>query len=153
MSQITHRGRYYEEFHPGDEFITAKRTVFQSDIIAYAGLTGDWNPMHTDAEFAGQSQYGQIIAHGPLTFAIGLGLITRMGTFDGTGIAYLEAFHKCTLPVFAGDTLQVRMEVIDCKETSKKDRGIVSYVNYVINQKGEVVQEQRWKMLMKKKPQ
>ena len=153
MTEIKQRGKYFEELIPGDEYVTVSRTLFQTDINSYAGLTGDWNPMHTDAEFAGQSQFGQIIAHGPLVFAMANGLIARLGIFDETAIAYLEAFHKCTLPTFVGNTIHLRIKVIDRKESAKKDRGIVSFKIEVVNQKDEVVQYQDWKMLMKRKPE
>jgi acyl dehydratase len=84
-------GLYWEEFEEGKEYITRARTVTEADVVAFAGLSGDFNPLHTDAEFMRASQFGERIAHGMLVSSISTGLSSQMGWFEGTTLALMEA--------------------------------------------------------------
>lgn len=132
--------RYFEEIEVGEEYLSPGRTVTEADIVIFAGLSGDYNVLHTDAEFMKSSIFGERIAHGLLGLAIQSGLLTRAMRPYAT-LAFLGLRWKFKGPIKIGDTIKVRARVISKKETSKPDRGIVTLERQVINQKGEVVQE------------
>ena len=133
--------RYYEELNPGDSWVSPRRTITEADIVMFAAMTGDHNPIHTDEEFAKTTIFGGRILHGPAGFAIATGLESRLGIKEGTAIAFLGMTWDLKGPIKIGDTIKVRMRVSDKKETSKPDRGIVTIQRSVLNQRGEVVQE------------
>jgi len=132
--------RYFEEIQVGEEYLSPGRTVTEADIVIFAGLSGDYNVLHTDAEFMKSSIFGERIAHGLLGLGIQSGLLTR-GMRPYATIAFLGLRWKFKGPIKIGDTIKVRAKVIGKKETSKPDRGIVTLERQVINQRGEVVQE------------
>jgi acyl dehydratase len=134
-------GMKYEEFNVGDEFVSPARTVTETDIVNFAGLSGDFNQLHTDEEFGKKTQFGKRIAHGLLGLAISSGLTQRTGITDGTVMAFLGLEWKFSAPIFIGDTIHVVQKVTAMRETKKPDRGIISFQTTVINQDGIVVQE------------
>lgn len=133
--------RYFEEFEVGEKFISPARTVTETDIVLFAGLSGDYNPLHTDSEFCKDTIFGEKIAHGLLGLSILTGLSTRLGIFDGTAIAFLGINDwKFLKPILVNDTIHFEMEVIEKRETSKSDRGIIFRKFELLNQREEVVQ-------------
>src|SRR6202000_983849 len=91
----------------GDEFTTPGRTIGEYEIAQFAGLSGDYNPIHTDATFAAASPFGQRIAHGLLGLSVLTGLVNRLGIFETCTIALLGIEDwRFISPVFAGDTVQ-----------------------------------------------
>ena len=134
-------GLYYEDFAVGDEFITPSRTVTEADIVLFAGLSGDYNPLHTDEEFAKQTPFGGRIAHGLLGLSIASGLQARLGVLDGTVIAFLGLTWSFKGPVRAGDTIKLRMKTVEKRASSKPGRGVVKFALSVVNHRGDVVQE------------
>src|SRR5579885_3656116 len=118
-------GLYWEEFEEGKEYITRSRTVTEADVVAFAGLSGDYNPLHTDAEFMKSSPFGERIAHGMLVAAMSTGMSSQRGWFEGTTIALLEVNFKFKAPVKFGDTVHLVLQLKEKRETSKPDRGIV----------------------------
>ena len=111
---------HLEDFKAGQETRTPARTVTEADVVAFAGLSGDFNPIHTDAEFAAATPFKQRIAHGALGLSIATGLGARTGMLDGTAIAFLGIEDwKFSKPIFLGDTVQVRMTVTDVRASSK----------------------------------
>ena len=136
----------------GAEFQTASRTITEADIVNFAGISGDYNPLHIDEEFCKQTQFGTRIAHGPLVYSIAAGLLFQLHLYDDTLIAFLGFDSlKFTLPVKIGDTVRVRVEVLEKRETSKPDRGVMKRLLQVLNQRDEVVQEGVQAFLLKKK--
>jgi len=133
--------QYFEEIRVGDEYLSPGRTVTEADIVAFAGLSGDYNVLHTDAEFMKASIFGERIAHGLLGLAIQSGLGTRAMPRPFATIAFLGLRWRFKGPIKIGDTIKVRVRVTDKRETSKPDRGIVVLERAVLNQRGEVVQE------------
>lgn len=134
-------GWYYEDFQVGQEILTASRTITESDVVMFAGLSGDFNPLHTDEEFCRQTPYGTRIAHGMLVMSIASGLSVRTGLFDGTNLAHLGFDEwRFTGPVRFGDTIHCKMTVLEVRETSKPDRGVIKRKVEVFNQRGELVQ-------------
>lgn len=132
---------YFDDFNVGDKFTSPARTVTETDIVMFAGLSGDYNPLHTDAEFCKDTIFGEKIAHGLLGISILTGLSTRLGIFDGSAIAFLGINDwKFEKPILTNDTIHFEMEVVDKRETSKKDRGIIFREFKLLNQNKEVVQ-------------
>ncbi|PPR64502.1 MAG: Bifunctional protein PaaZ [Alphaproteobacteria bacterium MarineAlpha3_Bin7] len=145
-------GMFWEEWDIGAEFQTASRTITEADIVNFAGISGDYNPLHIDEEFCKQTQFGTRIAHGPLVYSIAAGLLFQLHLYDDTLIAFLGFDSlKFTLPVKIGDTVRVRVEVLEKRETSKPDRGVMKRLLHVLNQRDEVVQEGVQAFLLKKK--
>ena len=136
-----HPGVFFEDLAVGQEFTSPGRTVTEADIVAFAGLSGDYNVLHTDAEYMKTSIFGERIAHGLLGLSISSGLGSRAIVRPFATIAFLGLRWRFKGPIKIGDTIKVRMRVSDKKETSKPDRGIVTLQRSVLNQRGEVVQE------------
>ncbi len=142
------RGLTYEEFEMGAIYETQARTITEADVVTFAGLSGDFNPIHTDAEAAKNSPFGERIAHGMLTVAIATGMANQTGLMEGTTIALMEQNIKYKAAVKFGDTIKLQMEVIEKRETSKPDRGIVKLASRVFNQRDELVVDMIWTQLM-----
>ena len=141
-------GLTYEEWELGAVYETRGRTITEADVVSFAGLSGDYNPIHTDAEAAKATPFGERIVHGMLTVAISTGMANQTGLMEGTTVALLEQNIKYKAPVRFGDTVHLRMEVIEKRETSKPDRGIVKLAAQMLNQRNEVVVEMIWTQLM-----
>jgi acyl dehydratase len=146
-------GLYWEEWEVGKSFETAARTVTETDVVNFAGISGDYNPLHINEEYCKKTQFGTRIAHGPLVYAIAAGLLFQLHLYDDTLIAFLgfESL-KFTKPVKIGDTIFARITVTEVTETSKPDRGVMKRQLHVINQHGEIVQDGIQAFLMKRKP-
>jgi acyl dehydratase len=131
----------FDDLELGFRFETASRTVTEADIVAFCGVSGDFNPLHTDALFAAGTPYGERIAHGALVLSLATGLRQRTGLFDGTLLGLLEIrTWTFRAPVRIGDTIRVVNEVIELRETSSPGRGIVVQRVDVLNQLADVVQ-------------
>jgi len=130
----------FDDIAPGMTFTSASRTVTEADVVNYAGVTGDFNPLHMDAAWAAGGPFGARVAHGLLVTAVSNGL--RSDVDDWDVLAYLQTTRKFVGPVFFGDTIAVRGAVREVRRsTSKPDRGIVTVEIRAINQHGETVQE------------
>lgn len=133
---------YYEDLSEGQTFTGPARTVTETDLVNFAMLSGDWNPIHTDEEFAKSTYYGKRVVHGLFGLSMTTGLLDRTGLFAGSIIAALGIRDwNYKAPVFVGDTLHFEMEIASKRLTSKGDRGIVDRKFRLINQRNEVVQE------------
>lgn len=133
---------YYDDFKVGDRFTSPGRTVTETDVVMFAGLSGDYNPLHTNEEFCKDTIFGERIAHGLLGLSILTGLSTRLGIFDGSAIAFLGINDwKFKKPILIGDTIYFDMEVVEMRETSKEDRGIIFRKFELKNQHHEIVQQ------------
>ena len=147
------RGMYWEEWEIGAEFESPARTVTEADIVQFAGLSGDYNPLHINEEYCKTTIFGGRIAHGPLVYAIAAGLLFQLHLYDDTLIAFLGFEDlRFTKPVKPGDTIHARVKVLEKTETSKADRGVMKRQLQVFNQRGEVVQEGRQAFLLKRRP-
>ena len=133
--------QYFEDIQVGDEYLSPGRTITETDIVAFAGLSGDYNVLHTDAEFMKSSIFGERIAHGLLGLSVSSGLGTRAVPKPFATMAFLGLRWRFKGPIKIGDTIKVRMKVTAKKETSKPDRGIVTVQRVVLNQRDEAVQE------------
>lgn len=144
-------GKYFEDFEIGDEATTAARTITETDIVNFAALSGDWNELHTNKEFAAGGPFGQRIAHGALIFSVSTGLTVRLGQTADTVIAFYGLDRlRFVKPVFIGDTIRVRQQV---REKAARDErsGLLTMLNEVLNQKDEVVVSYTAKVLLKRR--
>jgi acyl dehydratase len=153
VSKTTYnKGIVYEDLKIGDEFVSASRTITESDIWLFACWSGDHNPLHMDEEFGKKSPFGTRIAHGLLTVCIGTGLANQTLMFEGTSMALLNSSARYTGIVRAGDTIRVLVRVTDKKDTKKyHDRGIVTFDWTVYNQRDESVCESQWVLMIKRR--
>jgi acyl dehydratase len=143
---VTH---YLDDLAEGQIFVTPGRTVTEADVVSFAAWTNDNNQVHTDAEFAKGTRYGQRIVHGLLGASLCLGLIARTGVFEGSAVALLGIDGwRFTGPVFIGDTVTCTVEIVSTRLTSKGTTGIVERYLTLRNQHGETVQEGRMDVMV-----
>jgi acyl dehydratase len=144
---------FFDEFVVGQSWTTPRRTITEADIVLFAGLTGDYNPVHTDEEFAKGTPFGTRILHGPAVFAIATGLEFRLGIKEGTAIAFLGMTWDLKAPVKIGDTIHVVQRVNAVRPTKSPARGIVTFWVEVRNQNAEICQHGEWKVMFHSMPQ
>lgn len=135
------RGLYFEDFEVGKVLETPRRTITSTDIVNFACLSGDFNGVHTDYEYCKTTPFGEPIAHAPLVYAVMGGLQYASGVNDGTLLAVVGIDEwRMHSPVKHGDTVHMRSTVLEKRETSKPDRGIVKFRREFMNQRDEAVQ-------------
>lgn len=143
---------HYEDFEEGQEFISVGRTVTESDFVMHSALSGDWTELHTNKEYAEDQDFGERIAHGPMTFVQATGFVYRTGIVERTAYAFLGMnYMDLPNPVNIGDTLQLEMVVSNKKEVGRDDVGLVVLDTEMENQEGTTVFEGDMKFLIKKK--
>jgi acyl dehydratase len=148
------RGLWFDEFEVGQQIITPGRTITESDIVTFAGLSGDYNQIHTNAEFGSKTSFGQRVAHGLLGLSIVSGLAMRTGVLEGTVIAFREINNwKFSLPVFIGDTIHAELHVNEKKQIPRLGGGAVTIEILVKNQNAELVMKGTWTVLVAGGPQ
>jgi acyl dehydratase len=142
--------RYFDDLEVGQAWETAARTITETDVVVYACWSGDNNPLHVDEEFAKSTEFGRRLFHGPGALSVAFGLEAALGWKVGTAIAFLSIDNwNMRAPVFIGDTIRVREEVIELKPSSSKpDRGVVRTRVQLVNQRDEVCQDGDWLVLM-----
>jgi len=146
-------GLYFEEFQIGQHIPTAERTVTENDVVTFAGLSGDFNPIHMDAEFSRSTPYGQRVAHGLLCLSIISGLAMHTGPLEGTVLALREIKDwKFTRPVHLGDSIHAELEVTGTKALPRLGSGLVTLALTIKNQFDQVVMKGVWTALVMNKP-
>jgi len=144
---------YFDEFQPGFQIITAGRTITESDIVRFAGLSGDYNQIHVDAEYSKASLAGQRVAHGLLILSVASGLAVQTGMMEGTVIYFREISEwKFVKPVMIGDTIHAVVEVKEIKEMRRIGAGSVTLELDVKNQHNETVNRGFWNVLVALRP-
>jgi acyl dehydratase len=144
--------KYFEDFRIGETFKSPAKTISRGMIDMMVGLAGFTIPLFNDEEYAKQTPFGTRIAPGRLTLFVMGGLEEQIGIYDDTVIALLGLDRiRFKAPLRAGDTVHVEFEVIDLKETSKPDRGIMVHRSKCINQRGEVLIENEATHLMQRR--
>ncbi|MEA1976302.1 MAG: MaoC/PaaZ C-terminal domain-containing protein [Chloroflexota bacterium] len=147
--KIYNQGMFFEEFEVGQRITSPGRTITEADVITFAGLSGDSNAIHTDAEFAKGTDFGQRVAHGLLGVSIVSGLAMRTGILEGTVIAFREIKDwKFSLPVFIGDTIHVILEVKEKKAMPRLGGGSILLSLDVLNQDDQTVMKGIWTVLV-----
>ncbi len=144
------RGLTFDEFEAGQRFVTAARTVTEADVVGFAGLSGDFNPLHTDQCFAEGTPFGGRIAHGMLVAAVATGLANQLGVFEGTTLALMEQLVRYRGPVHLGDTVHLELVVDALQATSDGRRGVVTLGTEVKNQAGQTVIDGHWLLMMRR---
>ncbi len=143
--------RYFDEIELGEQYESPGRTVTEADIVMFAGLSGDYNVLHTDAEFMKTTAFGERIAHGLLCLAIQSGLFTR-ATAPYATLGFGGLRWKFKAPVKIGDTIKLKAKVVEKKNLDKPDRGQITLDRTIVNQHGEVVQQGQTDLIVQKRP-
>lgn len=135
------RGKCIEDFEVGQVDESRARTITETDVVQFSWISGDVNPMHTDAVHSAKSPIGQRIAHGALGLSVATGLSASLGYLDGTAVAALGIDEwKFLRPILFNDTIRLRATVVSARPTSKADRGVLVRRMDLLNQHDEVVQ-------------
>lgn len=153
MSEKLTRGLYFEELEEGLEMVSPGRTVTETDVVLFAGLSGDYNQLHTDAEYAGATRFGQRIAHGLLGLSIASGLAGRLGFIEGTALAFMGLEWKFKAPILIGDTIAIAARIRRRRPMPRLGGGLVFVGLTLRNQRGETVQEGEWTVLVRSRPE
>jgi acyl dehydratase len=150
---FTAEGIYFEDLEVGTEVVSPGRTMTEADIVNFAGLSGDFNIIHTDSEFAKETPFGQRIAHGLLGLSIASGLVARNpGAEQHKLVAFLGMTWDFKNPVLIGDTIRVKQRVAEKRPMKSNPMfGIVIYDATVINQREQVCQTGQWKVMYLKR--
>jgi len=138
------RGLYFSEFELGQTFVSGGRTVTEADVSLFAGLSGDYNPLHTDAVFAASTPFGQRIAHGMLACSISTGLGQTLGIFEGTTLALMKQEFEFRAPIFFGDTIRLRLTVETLTQSRKGGKGVVVMKSEILKQDDTVAVTGSW---------
>ena len=132
--------KYGDDFKLGDIYLTSRITVTETHVVNWAGLTGDFYPLHMDKVYAESTQFGERLVHGPMIFALAVGLVAQAGFGADAVVAWLGANNMRMLaPVKIGDTITVRVEVKEQKATRDPKKGVQTWLYTVLNQRGEAV--------------
>ena len=146
-------GKYFEDFEEGIEILSQGRTMTEADIINFSGFSGDFNPLHTDAQEASKGMFGERIAHGMCGFSMATGLLVRLNIFEGTIVAFYGIDEwRFRAPIKIGDTIHSVAKVVEKKESKKEAQGLVTFRVDVLNQEGTSVMEGMVKVIVKKRP-
>ncbi|MCW5876521.1 MAG: hypothetical protein KIS85_06525 [Anaerolineales bacterium] len=147
------RGMYFEEFEVGHRIVSAARTVTETDIVIFAGLSGDFNQIHIDAEYSKNTPFGARVAHGLLGLSIASGLLVQTGFMEGTIMAFREVTEwKFIKPIFIGDTIHVEAEVKETKAIPRIGGGSIVILLDVKNQNGDTLMKGTWTALIAGRP-
>ncbi len=132
-------GLFFEELAVEDFWESPARTITETDIVQFACLTGDHDPLHLDHEYCKETPYGRPIAHGLLGLSYLAGLSSQAPRMKTTAFVRIEKWQFLK-PIFIGDTLRVRTEVMQLREHGRR-HGEVTWKRQLLNQRGEVTQE------------
>ena len=147
------RGLFFEEFQIGKKMSTPGRTITETDVVNFAGISGDFTSIHTDAEYTKSTPFGQRVAHGVLVLSVITGLAARSGFMEGTVLAFREINQwKFSRPVFIGDTIHGEFEVEETKALPRLGGGAVILNVRVRNQEDQIVMKGQFNVLMQSKP-
>src|SRR5438309_3352628 len=131
---------YFEDVEVGQEWRSLGRTITEADVVNFAGVSGDFNPIHMDHEFAKTTAFRRPIAHGLLVFAIGSGLGVTCPSMRT--VAFLQVREwNFKAPLFIGDTVKLKSRVVEKTPRGRGRRGEIVWYRAVLNQEGKVVQE------------
>lgn len=145
---------YWDDLREGESFETSARTVTEADIVSFCALSGDWNQLHCDAEFAATTAHGQRIAPGLLVLSIMSGLITRTVFNQRIQHALIGmAGFECRMraPCFIGDTLHAVVRIGGLRESRQRDRGVAHFRREVLDQRGRLLLESDFTFLIRRR--
>ena len=131
---------FFEDYQVGERFVSPGRTITETDIVLFAGLTGDWHPIHTNVEYAKKTMFGERIAHGMLGLSVGMALVFRLGPYVFTPKKFIAFYGmdkvRFTGPIKIGDTIRCEVTVAELKEHDEKS-GTIAYEASIKNQRDE----------------
>ncbi|WP_326541001.1 MaoC/PaaZ C-terminal domain-containing protein [Pseudorhodoferax sp.] len=136
----------------GHSFRSPGRTITEADIVAFAGLSGDFNRLHVDAEYARTTPFGQRIAHGLLVLSVLSGLTTQSSGYRALEphvVALVDLACRFPKPTFVGDTIAVQVTVVERRAAARPGRSEVTFRREAVNQRGEVVVQADFRMLVR----
>lgn len=146
--------KYWEDFNIGEEVITPSITITEAHLVNWAGLTMDFYPLHMDEEYAKKTVFKGRIAHGPLTFALAIGLVYRTGIYGDSILAWLGVENmKIPAPVRIGDTIRVHAKVAEKLETKNPSKGVIKFLWDIKNQRDETVMTLDYVLMLHRIPQ
>jgi acyl dehydratase len=131
---------YFDDVALGQEWESLGRTVTEADIVNFAGLSGDFNPIHVDHEFARKTPFRRPLAHGLLVWAISSGLGLNCPPMRTLAILSIRDW-QFREPTFIGDTVRLRSKVLEKEVRARGRRGVITWERRILNQEGKVVQE------------
>ncbi|CAG9179789.1 Bifunctional protein PaaZ [Cupriavidus laharis] len=133
---------YFEDFEVGQVFESTARTVTETDLTMFSMLSGDWNPIHADAEFAAQSRYGQRVVHGTLGIAMATGMMHQLGIFERTVVAMMSLGNwRFVAPMLVGQTLHLRLGILEKEAGTSRRVGRINRSLQLLDQHGALVQD------------
>ena len=143
---------YFEDLKHGEVFESAGRTVTETDMTFFSMLSGDWNPIHCDQDYASKTRFGERLVHGAYGIAIATGMMHTLGIFEKSAVAMMSISDwKFVKPITVGMTLKLRLTILDFEEGTSKRVGRVNRRLQLVNQDDEVVQDGVSDMLILKK--
>lgn len=144
-------GKYFEDYVVGESMTTRGRTITEADIVQFGSLTGDFNPMHFDAEYMKNHLLGGRVAHGMLTLSYAVGQAYQLGFLERTVLAFRAIEMKFSDAVYIGDTVHVEITIKETKEAARLGGGLVTFEVKIVNQAGKTVQKGDWVVLIASK--
>ena len=144
------KGLFFEEFKIGDKFFSEQQSIADLDIAKFAELSGDYNPIHVDEEFARTTLYGERIAHGLLGLSVVSGLAAKLGFAEKTTVAFRGLEWKFRKPILIGDSVSAVFEVIEKRSVPIEGAGLIIFQVLVSNQEKSIVQKGKWSLIIKK---
>jgi len=131
---------FFEDYETGETLVSPGRTITETDIVMFAGITGDWHPIHTNVEYAAKTMFGERIAHGMLGLTIGSALVFRLGPYVFTPKKFIAFYGmdkiRFTAPIKIGDTIRCEATVAEMKERDEHT-GTIAYDGRIKNQRDE----------------
>lgn len=146
------RGLYFEEFEIGQTMRSRGRTITEADLVQFAALTGDYNPMHTDAEYSKNAFMGARVAHGMLSLSYAIGQAYQLGILERTVLGFRGLDMKFSSPVYIGDTIHAELKVTEAREARRLGGGLVTLELRIVKQDGKIAQKGSMSLLMKSQP-
>jgi acyl dehydratase len=141
-------GYFFEDYEVGQKLTTRGRTITEADIVQFGSLTGDFNPMHFDADYMQGHMLGKRVAHGMLTISYAVGQAYQLGFMEQTVLSFRSIDMKFSVPVYIGDTVHVELTVAETKAARRLGGGTVTFEVRIINQEGKAAQKGEWVVLI-----
>ncbi len=150
---LGHSSLYFEDFAVGQTITSPARTITETDVVNFAGLSGDYSAIHPDAAYAAQPPSGQRVAHGLLGLSIAVGLVVRMGFIEESSLGFREIDGwKFSTPICLGDTIHAQGSVRETRAIPRLGGGMVTLQVEIRSQADKILQHGSWSFLVKSRP-